>query len=361
MHLIKATPLPLVIEPEPGNPYEVEGVLNPAAARGPDGELYLFPRLVGRGNYSRVGIMRVQFDTAGDPVGVERLGVALEPTAEYELRPDGSGGCEDPRVTFVEALGRYVMTYTAFSPNGPRIALAVSRDLLTWERLGLATFEPYNTLEFDGVDNKDAAFFPEAIQIADGPPRFTMIHRPLFKGTLPEDNLGAGDERSIDPHRESIWVSHCVLDVDSGDIADLTHFTEHHRLATPVEPWENLKIGCGPPPVRTPDGWLLVYHGVSSVEDPDTKAQRVTYSAGVMELASNHPLQVTYRSAEPIFTPQPSSGRRGTFANVVFPTGLDRRDDRDESDVYDVYYGMNDYRIEVARMQIQRDDESAPS
>ena len=99
--------LGLVMEPEPGNPQEIEGVLNPAAVRGPDGKLYLFPRLVARGNYSRIGIARVRFNEAGDPVGVERLGIALEPEADYERRSDGSGGCEDPRITFVEPLQRY--------------------------------------------------------------------------------------------------------------------------------------------------------------------------------------------------------------------------------------------------------------
>src|ERR1019366_1602108 len=107
-----------IMAPEPGNPYEVEGVLNPAAARGPDGHLYLFPRLVAAGNYSRIGIARVRFNDAGDPTGVERLGIALEPEADYELRPDGGGGCEDPRVTFVEPLKRYIMTYSALSPQG---------------------------------------------------------------------------------------------------------------------------------------------------------------------------------------------------------------------------------------------------
>src|SRR5579864_3385042 len=110
--------LGLSMEPEPGNPQEIEGVLNPGAARGPDGELYLFPRLVARGNYSRIGIARVRFNEAGDPAGVERLGIALEPEADYERRPDGTGGCEDPRITFVEPLQRYMMTYTAFSSRG---------------------------------------------------------------------------------------------------------------------------------------------------------------------------------------------------------------------------------------------------
>src|SRR5271163_800123 len=115
-----------IMKPEPGNPQEVEGVLNPAAVRGPDGELYLFPRLVAKGNYSRIGIARVRFNAAGDPMCVERLGIALEPEADYELRPNGGGGCEDPRITFVEPLKRYLMTYAAFSAKGPRIALAIS-------------------------------------------------------------------------------------------------------------------------------------------------------------------------------------------------------------------------------------------
>ncbi len=96
--------LGVVMEPQPGNLLEVEGVLNPASARGPDGQLYLFPRLVARGNFSRIGIARVTFDSAGDPDGVDRLGIALEPETDYELRPDGTGGCEDPRITFVEPL-----------------------------------------------------------------------------------------------------------------------------------------------------------------------------------------------------------------------------------------------------------------
>ena len=59
--------LGMVMEPEPGNPMEVEGVLNPAGVRGPDGQFYLFPRLVAKGNYSRIGIARVKFNEAGDP------------------------------------------------------------------------------------------------------------------------------------------------------------------------------------------------------------------------------------------------------------------------------------------------------
>ncbi len=117
-------------------------MLNPGVARGPDGHLYLFPRLVAKGNFSRIGIARVKFNQAGDPCGVERLGIALEPKADYERTLLGGGGCEDPRVTFVEPLQRYVMTYAALSSVGPRIAFAISEDLLHWKRLGLAILCP---------------------------------------------------------------------------------------------------------------------------------------------------------------------------------------------------------------------------
>ena len=190
-----------IMEPEPGNPQEVEGVLNPAAVRGPDGQLYLFPRLVARGNYSRIGIARVRFNEAGDPAGVERLGIALEPEADYERRSDGSGGCEDPRITFVERFQRYVMTYTAHSPIGPRIALAVSEDLFHWKRLGLATFDPYHGIDFVHVDNKDASLFPVAIpnhcrENADGHPPSPAVPRHSSRGNRLPGRVPGGGSRS---------------------------------------------------------------------------------------------------------------------------------------------------------------------
>jgi hypothetical protein len=81
--------LGVIMELDPTDPREAEGVLNPAVARGPDGALYLLPRLVGPGNYSRIGLARVRFDSRGDPVGVERLGVVLEPQAPYERSRGG--------------------------------------------------------------------------------------------------------------------------------------------------------------------------------------------------------------------------------------------------------------------------------
>ena len=344
--------LGIVMEPELGNPMEVEGVLNPAAARGPDGQLYLFPRLVASGNYSRIGIARVKFSADGDPIGVERLGIALEPEADYERRLDGTSGCEDPRVTFVEPLRCYIMTYTAHSADGPRIALAISEDLLRWQRLGLAEFRPYEGIKFAGIDNKDASVFPVAIPDPSGQLSMAIVHRPLFRGTRPEEIACHSTPRLVDLERESIWISYCSTALADCEASHLRHFGSHHRLATPVEPWERLKIGGGTPPIMTRHGWLTVYHGVSELATTPGAGRILRYSAGVLILSEQRPHNIRYRSREPVLTPETSQERSGVVANVVFPTAIDRRDDLGTPDRFDVYYGMADNRIGVARLDV---------
>jgi predicted GH43/DUF377 family glycosyl hydrolase len=353
MDAFKMKRLGLIMEPEPGNPLEEDGVLNPAAARSPDGELYLFPRLVAKGNYSRIGIARVRFDAAGDPVGVERMGIALEPEEDYELRPNG-GGCEDPRVTFVEKLQHYVMTYTAFSVQGPRIALAKSKDLIHWERLGLASFSPYKDIPFEGIDDKDASIFPLAVSGPTGHKRIALLHRPLFPGTHPEETVKKSQKhsRKVDVNHESIWISYCSLDLDTKNDDHFGKFTFHHRLASPAEPWEMLKIGGGAPPILTRHGWLLIYHGVSETEVSGNDKERMCYAAGAMILSKEHPQRIKYRSVEPVLTPDTPHERIGIVDDVVFPTGLDRRDDLGMPHRIDVYYGMADKRIGVAKLEV---------
>jgi predicted GH43/DUF377 family glycosyl hydrolase len=344
--------LGLIMEPEPGNLLEAEGVLNPAAVRGPDGLLYLFPRLVARGNYSRIGIARVRFNEAGDPSGVERLGIALEPEADYERRPDGSVGCEDPRITFVERFQRYLMTYTALSPTGPRIALAVSEDLFHWKRLGLATFAAFQDIDFVHVDNKDASLFPVAIPNHAGKMQMAILHRPLFPGTRPEETARQAESRVVDLDHESIWISYCPMALEGLEPDHLGLFNSHHRLATPVSPWERLKMGGGTPPILTRHGWLILYHGVSKVQDRGSPSGHLCYSAGAMVLSKEHPRVILYRSTEPVLTPLLPQEQHGTVANVVFPTGIDRRDDLGSPDRFDVYYGMADSRIGAARLDL---------
>jgi predicted GH43/DUF377 family glycosyl hydrolase len=341
----------LIMEPEPGNPQEVEGTLNPATARGRDGNLYLFPRLVAKGNYSRIGIARVLFNGEGDPIGVERMGIALEPEEEYEKRP-GGGGCEDPRISFVEPLGCYLMSYTALSEQGPRVALAESQDLLHWKKLGLARFTSYQKVDLDDVDNKDSCLFPVAIKSPSGKEELAILHRPLFPGRRPEQLARHQKPHEIDRDRESIWISYGLLPHVPGEPHRLREFASSHRLAHPSLPWERLKIGIGPPPVLTKHGWLLVYHGVCESNKASRSGRKLTYSAGVMILSEADPRRILYRSPGPLLIPETEYETQGVVADVVFPTGIDRRDDIGLPDRFDVYYGMADDRIGVARLDL---------
>ena len=334
----------IVMRPDPSREDEVEGVLNPGAARGPDGELYLFPRLVSKGNYSRIGIARVIFDNDGTPVDVERLGYALEPEEPYELRPrQGGGGCEDPRVTFVEPLGLYVMTYVAWGTNGPRVALAISENCLDWERLGLVDFQPdleahYGVL-FNHFDNKDAAFSPVPIQIRDGHLMLGMLHRPRY--------TSAKTPKGVADAVPSIWVSGCDLDAVKHDIRQLRIMNRHVRIVQPMHPWEAQRIGVGTPPVRTRLGYMIIHHGVSGeVVDEGGVLEHVNYDAGVLIFRREKDRLQRYRSTTPILLPEVEEEKNGTVNNVVFPTGIDKRTE----DIYDIYYGMADRYIGVARM-----------
>jgi predicted GH43/DUF377 family glycosyl hydrolase len=335
--------LGLIMQADPSIPEEIEGVLNPAAARGRDGQLYLFPRTVGRGNYSRVGLSRVLFDDNGDPSGVERMGYVLEPSEPYEIR-DGTGGCEDPRITYVEPLEVYVMAYVAWGPLGPRIALAASDDLFSWRKLGHVHFDPdpIYGVDFDTYNNKDGAVFPRAVTGPNGRPALALLHRPVYE-------TGRDLPRGILDTRASIWISYSPLDDARRDITALTRLTDHHVLLEPQYPWEELRIGAGTPPMLSPFGWLLIHHGLrGQFARIPKEPKHVEYSAGALVLDEHDPRRVLYRSSAPILAPRTPEETEGTVANVVFPTGID---DRGNGQV-DVYYGMADQRIGAARLHL---------
>jgi predicted GH43/DUF377 family glycosyl hydrolase len=156
----------------------------------------------------------------------------------------------------------------------------------------------------------------------------------------------------VDIDHESIWISYCPMALEGLAPHRLGLFNSHHRLATPVSPWERLKIGAGTPPVLTRHGWLIIYHGVRKMEESDNDGHQLCYSAGVMLLKKKHPRVIHYRSVEPVLTPVLPEETNGTIANVVFPTGIDRRYDLGSPDRFDVYYGMADNSIGVARLDL---------
>jgi predicted GH43/DUF377 family glycosyl hydrolase len=344
----RLTRVGIVMAPEPGNPLETEGVLNPATGLAPDGSLHLLPRLVARGNVSRIGLARVMVDD-GVPVGIERRGVVLQPETMWE-RGAGHAGVEDPRVTFVPRIGMHLMTYVAFGPLGPRIALAVSEDLVEWRRLGPVSFgfEPEWEVDLNLYPNKDAVFFPEPVPGPEGEPCYAMLHRPMWHA----DWLGLADSlpspASLGDERPGIWISYVRTEAVEADVSAITRMRGHRCVALCAHDFETAKIGAGPPPLRTPEGWLLIHHGVAGDLDvgfdPHTDRSAV-YAAGAMVLDVDDPSRVLERTAAPLLRPELPDEVVGTVSNVVFPTAMATIAERQF-----VFYGMADARIGVAEL-----------
>lgn len=339
--------LGVIMAPDPDDPREAEGVLNPASGRTPDGRLHLLPRLVAKGNLSRVGLAEVVLSD-GVPVGVERRGVVLEPDEGWERGLLGAG-VEDPRTTWVAELGRHVMTYVALGPMGPKPALAVSEDLLTWRRLGPVhmAYDPILDTDLNLFPNKDVVMFPEPVRAPDGVESYAFLHRPMWDLGWVRPGEGVHLPAGMTDDRPGIWASFVPADLVRADVRALVHFGQHRVVAMSEHGFEELKIGAGPPPVRVPEGWLLLHHGVQGKLAPGWDVQSdVKYAAGAMILDANDVTRVLARTTEPLLTPETAEETAGTVANVVFPTAIEVVDG-----VHYVFYGMADARIGVARLE----------
>jgi predicted GH43/DUF377 family glycosyl hydrolase len=346
----------ILMRPDPDNPHEAGGVLNPGGVRTPSGDYLLFPRLVALGNYSRVGVARVIYDNAGIPQNVERLGIALEPEAPYERNDWTGGGCEDARVNYVEPLGTYVMTYAAFGPDGPRSAMAISHDLMSWTRLGLIEFASMAGADMNRYTNKDHVLFPEAVPGPDGRLSLALIHRPMYEywaGELATHSRPLPMPATVADRRWTMWISYCPLeDADwanprPGASARPPVFSQHQVLAQPRATWEAERLGAGTPPIRLATGWLMFYHGIEALPSHGL-LPNYRYSAGALLLDARDPRTVLYRSANPVLEPSTQEELFGVVGNVVFPTAVDQHES-----YLDVYYGIADDCIGAARMTIR--------
>ncbi|MDR2253487.1 MAG: hypothetical protein LBD97_06470 [Bifidobacteriaceae bacterium] len=339
----------LLMSPEPGNPLESEGVLNPATAWGRDGNLYLYPRLVAQGNVSRIGRARVVIED-GRPVGVEREGLALEPIRGWE-HGTAHGGVEDPRVSHLASLGVHVMAYVAYGPLGPKPALALSNDGRDWRRLGPITFEYDDELDTDlnMFPNKDVALFPEVVPSPDGRPSYAILHRPMWDLSFARAGEAPPLPLGVEDRRPGIWISYVDQADAVRDLRALTRPHSHRPLATPEHAWEDLKIGGGAPPLRVPEGWLLLYHGVDGqINDLGSFVPQdsVRYVAAAMLLDPDNPARVLARSAAPLLEPSLEAETIGQVCNVVFPTAVEAIEGN-----WFVFYGMADSQIGVARLE----------
>lgn len=315
----------VVLEPDPSDDREVEGVLNPAVAGN-----YLLYRAVGKGNYSR--IMAAQLAPPTNPntcaIAHKLDRVVLEPHEPYELSSTGRGGIEDPRVTKLSD-GTFVMFYTGYGrPSGfriqtPLVAAAVSANGLDWHRLGRIIFSPHvqagHKIDFNQFPNKDTVLFSEKIG-----GRYAMLHRPMFTHS---------QAKVFGVPRRSIWYAEADKLTGPWD--------NHTLLVRPTFDWEYGGVGAGVPPIHLQDRWVHVYHGFRQREEG---GRNYRYSAGVFVTPHSDPRRVTFRSGVAVLEPALEAEITGMVPYVVFPTAVWEEEVKPDNDLT-IFWGAADTRI----------------
>jgi predicted GH43/DUF377 family glycosyl hydrolase len=220
-------------------------------------------------------------------------------------------GVEDPRITYLADEGRYAITYTGYSPAGPRICLITTDDLLSpsqYQRHGPRV----------AGDNKNCVVFPEKV---DG--QYVILHRPMPR-------IVCTRVSSL----ESEWP------VDGVTV-----------LGPRAGTWRSSRVGAGAPPIRTDAGWLLPFHGATSVQEGNVysmgwclldidRPETVRFVSDAPALSPEAPYEIVQRSI-----PQVDMANFLTGVRVVFPQGLVERGDE-----LLVYYGAADVSVGGARV-----------
>jgi beta-1,2-mannobiose phosphorylase / 1,2-beta-oligomannan phosphorylase len=288
-----------ILLPNDSNWWESKAVFNCAVLRD-DNRIHMLYRAVGE--YEKY-ISRIGYASSSDGFCfIRRREIALAPSEEYEKY-----GIEDPRLVKIdqEIYLSYVVlsNYVSQRPSAST-ALATTNDFINYTRLGIITSK--------GSDNKDVVLFPENVyqQLSDGTGnlKYLFLHRP---------STWVGSKYGV--QRPSIWI---------GEGGSLTNFEKHTLLIKPEQQWEMLKVGAGPPPIKTKEGWLLIYHGVDSDH---------VYAAGAALLDLKDPTKVIARTKKPVLEPNEPYEKNGDVNNVVFPTAAYVMDEK-----LFVYYGAAD-------------------
>ena len=275
-------------------PYPINSVFNPGAVLLPDGTTLLLCRVECRRGLSH-------FSVARSVHGVSDWQIDPQPTLmpEPDKFPEELWGIEDPRITFVPELSKYAIVYTAYTRDGPGVALALTEDFRDFERYGVIM----------PPENKDAALLPHRIG-----GNWALIHRP------------------VSAPRAHMWISYSP---------DLHHWGSHKLMmeARRGSWWDANKIGLSPPPIETPQGWLVIYHGVKHT------AAGCIYRLGLALFDLQSPERCLKRANEWVFGPEEPYEQHGDVGNVVFPCGYTIAPD---GDTLNLYYGAADTSIGLA-------------
>jgi predicted GH43/DUF377 family glycosyl hydrolase len=275
-------------------PYPANSVFNPAATLLPDGTTLLLCRVEDRRGLSHLCAAR-------SANGVDQWQIESRPTLlpDPDNYPEELWGIEDPRITFVPELNQYAIVYTAFTRDGPGVALAFTKDFHEFERYGVIM----------PPEDKDAALLPHRIGNY-----WALIHRP------------------VSAPRAHMWISYS---------ADLRHWGSHKLMmeARRGAWWDANKIGLSPPPIETAQGWLVIYHGVRQT------AAGAIYRLGLALFDLQTPEHCLKRGDEWFFGPEESYELQGDVGSVVFPCGYTLAPD---GDTIHLYYGAADTSIALA-------------
>lgn len=275
-------------------PYLINSVFNPGATLLPDGTTLLLCRVEDRRGLSHLCAAR-------SANGVDDWRIDPQPTLlpDPDHYPEELWGIEDPRITYVPELHKYAIVYTAYTREGPGVALALTEDFRHFERFG----------EIMSPEDKDAALLPH--RIGD---YWALIHRPV---SAPGAHM---------------WISYS---------SDLRHWGSHKRMleARLGGWWDANKVGLSPPPIETPQGWLVIYHGVKQT------AAGCLYRLGLALFDLNTPECCLKRGSEWIFGPKELYEQRGDVGYVVFPCGYTLAPD---GDTLHLYYGAADSCVALA-------------
>jgi len=280
-------------------PYPVNSVFNPGATRLSDGTTLLLCRVEDRRGHSHLCAAR-------SVNGVDDWKIDAKPTLypDPEHYPEELWGIEDPRITYVNELKKFAVVYTAYSHEGPCVALALTEDFVTFERYG----------EIMSPDDKDAALLP--YRIGD---YWALIHR------------------QVSGPQSHIWISYS---------SDLRHWGSHRIMLESRRGawWDANKIGLSPPPIETPQGWLVIYHGVKM------NASGCIYRLGLALFDLHSPEKCLRRGDEWVFGPEEPYELFGDVNKVAFPCGYTIAPD---GDTLHLYYGGADTSICLATGSIR--------
>ncbi len=285
-----------------GWPYPINTVFNAGATLLPDGTTLLLCRVEDRRGHSHLCAAR-------SSNGVDGWQIDSKPTLlpDPETCPSELWGIEDPRITYVPELKKYAVVYTSYSTGGPSISLALTEDFRSFERYGVIM----------PPEDKNGALLPHRIG-----KYWVLIHRPM--------------SASMGSH---IWISYSP---------DLCHWGNHHMMleARRGSWWDADKIGLSTPPVATPKGWLMIYHGVRQT------AAGSLYRVGLalFDIDLEVPERCLLRGDEWVLAPEESYERFGDVGYVVFPCGCTIAPD---GDTLNLYYGAADSCIALATGSIQ--------